>query len=298
MDLDVFLSLPTAEVAEIVREKGPRVCVFPINGTRRWFLLEHGTAVTSQTAYVRLTWEAHLALYQLFFEHGIHTLVTPIFGPELLERGEAYRAMIDEGLDWFVKDATFREFYKEMGVRVRVYGDAERYMRPAYENKLASFAKITAETQAYDQHRLFFGVCAHDATETVAAFGAKFMEEHGRLPNKREIVTHYYGEYVPPADLFIGFDKPAVFDMPLLNNGREDLYFTVAPSLYLDAKTLRLILYDHLYSRNVDESYTTLSPQVLGELRAFYNNNKHQVLGVGAVHEHGRFWQPTLYQCT
>ena len=36
-----FLQLPTAEVAALVRATGPKVCVFPFNGTRRWFLLEH-----------------------------------------------------------------------------------------------------------------------------------------------------------------------------------------------------------------------------------------------------------------
>ena len=33
-----FLRLPTDEVARVVRASGTKVCVFPFNGTRRWFL--------------------------------------------------------------------------------------------------------------------------------------------------------------------------------------------------------------------------------------------------------------------
>jgi len=40
--LDSFLNLPKPEIAKLVRESGNQVCVFPINGTRRWFALEHG----------------------------------------------------------------------------------------------------------------------------------------------------------------------------------------------------------------------------------------------------------------
>ena len=42
MDRDNFLALPAGEVAKIVRGSGSKVCVFPFNGTRRWFLLEYG----------------------------------------------------------------------------------------------------------------------------------------------------------------------------------------------------------------------------------------------------------------
>ena len=41
MDAATFHTLPRPEVARLVRAAGPKVCVFPINGTRRWFMLEH-----------------------------------------------------------------------------------------------------------------------------------------------------------------------------------------------------------------------------------------------------------------
>src|SRR5574341_2181152 len=42
IELNSFLQLPVDEVEQRARASGPEVCVFPINGTRRWFMLEYG----------------------------------------------------------------------------------------------------------------------------------------------------------------------------------------------------------------------------------------------------------------
>jgi len=122
MEIETFLNLPTAEVARLVRAAGPQVCVFPINGTRRWFMLEYPEqAATDLTdAYLRITWQRQLELYKLFFDHGIDTLLTPIFGPDLLERGEEYRQLLEPGLLWFTQDQDMLDFYHAYDVRVRV----------------------------------------------------------------------------------------------------------------------------------------------------------------------------------
>ena len=58
MDIETFQSMPTTEVANLVREAGPKVCVFPINGTRRWFVLEHPEQAEGDPhAYLRITWQ-------------------------------------------------------------------------------------------------------------------------------------------------------------------------------------------------------------------------------------------------
>ena len=41
MDFDAFLDLPKSEMSKIIRENGLKVCVFPINGTRRWLMIEY-----------------------------------------------------------------------------------------------------------------------------------------------------------------------------------------------------------------------------------------------------------------
>ena len=294
MEIETFLNLPTVEITQLVRDAGPKVCVFPINGTRRWFILEYPeqAATDFAHAYMKITWQRQLELYKLFFDHGIDTLLTPIFGPDLLERGEEYRQLLEPGLLWFTQNQDMLDFYDVYNVRVRVYGDTRRYFQNTpYAHTLGAFDELTQRTAHHTRHRLFFGICAHDPAETVAEIGARFHQEHGHLPDKHQIVETYYGEYVEPVDFFIGFGRLAAFDMPLISTGHEDLYFTVSPSPYLDAHTLRSILYDHLYTRRIDEaSYETLSPKGWSWMKTFYQANRGQVLGIGVKRE--EIWYP------
>jgi len=295
VDQETFQSLPTEEVARLVRQAGPKVCVFPINGTRRWFLLEYPAqaAAGSVADYLRIAGRRHLVLYRMFFDHGIDTLLTPVFGPDLLERGDEYRQLLAQAFEWFAHDQEFLDFYDAYGVRVRFYGDARRYLQDTpYAHALDTFDQATQRTAAHQRNRLFFGVCAHDATESAAEIAVRFYQAHGRLPDRREVVTAYYGEYVGPVDLFIGFERPAAFDMPLIDTSNADLYFTVSPSPYLDVQTLRAILYDHLYARRVDESsYVSLPPEDWQTMADFYALNRQGVLGLGRQHARS-FWYP------
>lgn len=294
MDLGAFQSLSIPQVAELVRASGPKVCVFPINGTRRWFMLEHTVPEGADwaAAYCDVAAERHIELYRLFFDHGVGTLLTPIFGPDLLERGEEYARMATEGLALLATDPRFLEFYRDYDVRVRFYGDYRRFFAStAYDYLSDLFDEAAARTVAHNRHRLFFGVCAHDAAETVGALAVQYHAEHGRLPDKQALVRMYYGEHVEPVSLFIGFDKPCVFDMPLVATGSEDLYFTVSPSPYLTARQLRAILYDHLYSRRgEDADYAPLEAGEWHAMGEFYRANRDNTLGVGA--RVGQIWFP------
>ena len=149
------------------------------------------------------------------------------------------------------------------------------------------------QTRSYDRYRLFFGVCAHDATETMARLAIQYHSQHGCVPDKRSLVEMYYGEYVEPVDLFVGFDKLCVFDMPLVATGNTDLYFTVSPSPYLSERQLRDILYDHLYSRRDGEpNYVAMGPDDWTWMKGFYTANLDRTLGVGM--KQGRTWYPLL----
>jgi len=180
------------------------------------------------------------------------------------------------------------------GVRVRFYGDYRKFFASTpYAHLLDQFDGVTAQTLVHDRHRLFFGVFAHDATETVAEMAVRYHTEVGGVPDKRTLVELYYGEYVSPVDLFIGFDKFSAFDMPLVATGDEDLYFTVSPSPYLTERQLRAILYDHLYTRREGEAdYSALAADDWVLMRAFYQANLGKTLGVGAKHEQVGFWHP------
>jgi tuberculosinol/isotuberculosinol synthase len=294
MDYEEFQLLSTAEVARLVRQDGNRGCVFPINGTRRWFLLEHMPSPGEDwlPAYMEVARRRHVELYQLLFDHGLDTLLTPIFGPDLLERGGPYAQVFVDGLAQLATHPDLQAFYEAYEVRVRFYGDHHKFFGPtpfAYLSDL--FDEATARTAANDRHRLFYGVCAHDAAETLAELSVSYYTRHGRVPDKRTLVELYYGEYVEPVNLFIGFDKFCTFDMPLVATGNQDLYFTVCPSPYLTEKQLRAMLYDHLYSRRGGEpDYETMPAEDWGFMHEFYRINRDRTLGLGA--KRGQIWYP------
>lgn len=293
MDLAEFQDLPTEQVGRLVRAAGPKVCVFPINGTRRWFLLTHpsqrGEGLAS--AYLDATAKRHVEIYRLLFDHGLDTLLTPVFGPDLVERGEGYMQIAADGLARLTTHPDFLNFYETYGVRVRFYGDHRKFLGPTpYAYLSDRFDDVTARTLSHSRYRLFFGLFAHDATETVAEVAIRCYQEQGRPPNKRQIVEAYYGEYVGPVDLFIGFDKLSAFDMPLVATGAEDLYFTVSPSPYLTQRQLRDILYDHLYARPGELDYSEMSSREWDLMGDFYQANMERTLGVGT--KRGGVWYP------
>jgi tuberculosinol/isotuberculosinol synthase len=294
--LKEFQSWPAEKVAECVRQDKPKVCVFPINGTRRWLALEYPdeAAADSERAYYRIGGARFIELFKLLFDHGINTLLTPAFGPDIIDRGNEYMPIAEQAMMWFTQDQSYLDFYDAYDVRVRVYGDTHRYLQnTSYAHVLDGFDQVARRTATHRRHRLFCGICAHDATETIAEIGVRFYQEHNRLPDRRQIVEAYYGEYVEKVDLFIGFERFTAFDMPLLATGTEDLYFTVSPSPYLDTETLRAILYDHLYTRRLDETdYTDLLPEDWQILKDFYTLNRRHVLGLGRQFARGHFWYP------
>jgi tuberculosinol/isotuberculosinol synthase len=283
-------------MAALVREAGLKVVVFPINGTRRWFLLEYPPKPDAEALgdYLTIIEQRHIELYRLFFDHGVDYLLTPAFGPDLTERGNEYMEIAAKGLERLTTEPLFLDFYRDYGVRVRFYGDYRKYFGPTpYAYLSDMFDDLTARTLAHDQHRLFFGLFAQDAAETIGELAIGYHAQHGRAPDKRTLVELYYGEYVPPVNFFIGFDKFSAFDMPLVAVGEEDLYFTVDPSPYLSARQLREIIYDHLYTRRGDADYATMEPDEWTMMREFYQLNLGKTLGVGAKQRRGGYWYPT-----
>ena len=297
MERNKFLNLPTEEVAKLVRASGSKVVIFPINGTRRWFMLEYGHQEFDDptAAYMDIAMQRHIELYKLFFDHGIDTLVTPVIGPEILATRDEYMQKIGgEGLARIVTHPAFLSFYKEYGVRVHFYGDYRNHlMNTVYEHLSDLFESIADTTGENNRFRLFFGAFADNlnATSVVSELAIQYYKEHGKAPDRKSIVEMYYGEYVDKANIFIGFDRLAAFDYPFINWGEEDLYFTVSPSLYLDKQQLRNILFDHIYTRRTPErEYETLSQEEFKDIQAFYRKSVNEIMGIGEMF-HG-FWIP------
>ena len=283
-----FLELSTEEVAALVRASGPKVCVFPINGTRRWFLLEHAAEIQDDffEAYMHTSIKNHVDLCAMLFDHGIEILLAPVFGRELMHRGDEYTQRV--GIDGLVRTATdknYHQFFERYDVKVRFYGDYRDVLTGTpYEYALSSMYAVTAATKHNQTFRLFFGVFADEVTETISRLSVEHYLAQGSIPDKQTLIRKYYGEELPPVSLFIGFDKFSVFDMPLLTTGEEDLYFSLSPSPYMTQHQLRAILYDHLYVRPAPEpDYTKLTLAELDWLREYYRNNKDHAFGVGKL---------------
>lgn len=283
-----FLQLPTENVAALVRASGPKVCVFPVNGTRRWFMLEHAGKTRNDffEAYMDASIKNHVDLCAMLFDHGIEILLAPVFGRELMRRGDEYTQRV--GIDGLVRTATdpnYLHFFKQHDVRVRFYGDYQDVLAGTpYEYALSSINEVMEATKPNKSFRLFFGVFADESTETLSRLSVEHYLAQGSIPDKQTLIRKYYGEELPPVSLFIGFDKFSVFDMPLLTTGAEDLYFSLSPSPYMTEQQLRAILYDHLYVRPTPEpDYTTLTREELNWLRDYYRKNKDYAFGVGRL---------------
>ncbi len=296
MEREAFQQLSRPEVASIMAAAGPKVCVFPFNGTRRWFMLEQaGRGGDVGAAYFEAVTDRLIELSQLLFEHGVATLLMPLLSPHLFRaRGPAYTDQTVRALSLLTDDPRFLAFYRTYDVRVRFYGEFEAFLSAEGPAELVDrFNAVTTATAGNRRHRLFWGICADDAVNATASLAVRHYRENGVVPDRRALIEGYYGEYVPPVDIFISSAKPRAFDMPLLSSGREDLYFTVTPSPYLNERQLRDILYDHMFSRRNDtHDYDAMSPDDWAALRQFYVLNQGKTLGVGARLRSWGPWHP------
>ncbi len=282
--LDEFLALTTEEVSRLVRAAGPQVCVFPVNGTRRWFRLEYPDSPDNISAYIDAMVGVKIRLCRLFFEHGLDTLIMPVFGPELLTR-RGYHEVALRGLSRLATDPMLWEFYSTNDIKIHFYGDYQsQFKEPPWSILLEQFEDLSRETARHQKHHLFLGVYAQDPTNAIAKLSIEYYNKYGAVPTREMLVELYYGEYIKPADIYIGFDHFCVFDMPLLDVGETDLYFTVCPSPYLSSTQLRQILYDHLYMRHASSAeQVSLGYPVLESLKTFYMANTGNTQGIGFV---------------
>jgi hypothetical protein len=294
MNRSTFVNLAPQEIAGLVRATGSTVCVFALNGTRRWFMLEHAQPDEDfAAAYLAAITKRYIEIAKIIFDHGIDTLLMPALSPYLMARGSSYTHLAATALSQLTNQAQFLDFYRDYQVRVRFYGDYEQcFADTPYDDLPAQFAELTRQTSANDQHRLFWGVCAHDSTETTIALSINFYKEHGRPPTQQELISMYYGEPVSPVNIFISSAKPRAFDMPLISSGREDLYYSVTPSPYLNEAQFREILFDHLYARQkANVKYETLEQEEWRKLRKYYQSNMGKTLGIGHKDKIG-IWHP------
>jgi undecaprenyl pyrophosphate synthase len=288
LKLDEFLRLPTPRVAEMIRGL---TMAFPIDGTRRWFLLNHPDAWDVEE-YRQLTGSRYIKVFAMLFDHGVETILVPAFGGELMSRGKEYVREMMVGIARLAQSPTFAEFYRDYNVRVRFYGDWRRQVKDLPGSQaLTSALDTCVATQYTGSRRIFYGLWADDLLVSIVDDLARSRTEPIEF-TRQAIVARYYGEYVKPTDIYIGFGRPTVFDVPMLVTSQTDLYYTVAPSLNLDARLFRMIVWDHLVGRWTQQEWDGLTETDLAALEAYYTSQHEAVLGLGEVDPATGIWYP------
>jgi hypothetical protein len=259
--LQQWLQLDDRHLTEIVVPKVSTVVVY-LNGTRRWFLSQH----KDWSDYIKATSLAHRKLNQLFYDHGIRTLIQPLIGYDLLDRGYGYLKMaVEQGLTELVKPE-YLDWYEQMGIRVTLYGNWSATLSELGFSQVIDLLKLITHTAHFNRHSLLMGAFADEGLDRIISMAKE-------VTRGEELIHQYYGQPVGPVDLIIGSGQPVIWDIPLLDINKASLYFMQAPTFCLDKITLRSILYDHLYHRlNDDDLYDNLEIQEWSRL---------EVLGLG-----------------
>lgn len=260
--LSEWFHLSDQEVARVVVPRVSTAVVY-LNGTRRWFLSRH----KNWAEYPKVTGKAQRKLSQLFYDHGIQTLIQPLLGYDLLGRGDVYIEMaVGQGLVELTT-SNYLAWFHQHEIRVTFYGNwIEVLSKRGSSDVVRVLQRIIRETAHYTKYKLLFGLFADEGLDKITVL-AKTVDTGEAL------LCQYYGQLIQPVDLIIGSGQPATWDLPLLDINKASLYFLQAPTFCLNRHILRHILYDHLYQRvNDDSLYEDLSPQAWQDFK---------VLGIG-----------------
>jgi hypothetical protein len=243
------------------------------------------------TTLIRRQAEQH----RLVFAHGVSTILAPSFGTELLRRGSTYARQALGGLLQLADDAVYQEMLAA-GLRIRFYGDYEEKLNVlGCRPMLKACADLISATASGNGPLLLIGLFADAPYPTIARLSVEFAEQKGRPPNRQELIEAYYGCAVSDLTLYLGFAQPALFDIPLLTTGEEDLYATLTPSPSLTEKQFREILYDNLITRRTAEGdYEELSDEAQAALAAYNDRYTGVTLGIGSRDPLTGIWNPLL----
>lgn len=296
-----FQNLGTSQVAEIVREHNLGTAVFAAGGTKRWFILNHLEGWPSDRSfwqgYLGRGGERFLDITKLFFDHGVTTLLTHAVIPSQLEgEGKNYLPLaLTSGMERIAASPQFLDFYDQYGVRVRFFGNYRQVLTDlAYTDALAMFDYVEERTKSNDRYLLLWGFNSErDQMTPILKLAVEYYQKHGVVPNRDQMIELYYGEPVPPVDIYISFNRLRNSVFPPLLEGQAELYFTVGLSFDLAQKQLRSILYDCLFARRgKHRQYGSLPSEAFAEMKSFYQMNRDGVIGVGRHYEPGDIWYP------
>ncbi len=201
-----FMQLSDQEITELHTRMGyPHLGVFVADGSRRLSLAFSDAHPDSQEFY-------HLAaslpakyIYQaieVMFKHGLPTLMAPVLGRSLLIRGQDYinRTLL-EGLAILFKSPEWKMLYRNLDIRVRVYGHPDCLIGTACEPALDWIAQTQQETATHTKHTLWYAIgesaviggqytenCVNSNRKTWYPFQATKPREENHVSKKKSYI--------------------------------------------------------------------------------------------------------------
>lgn len=301
LTLQKFLKLPRTGIVERVQQHNhPRLGIFVPDGNRRMTLAERGSFSSNNNFYqdyVELTTHYFRQNLEIFFSHGLTTLMVPLVSYSALNRSEKYlRNALLPGLKKIFKSPEWLAFYQKHDIRLGVYGNTTTLKSTACAEVADWIEDARNQTRAHQTHRLFLGFTTpRKMGSEICELAIEYYKEHGEIPDYQTQVKIYYGEPIPPADFFIMSTKFSGLGAapPLITGENTQLYFLAAPGAWsLSEEVYRKILYDLLFCRTNGTQNEYNNPDVFSaqELQNFFKKNRNKVFGLG--HRIGEVWVP------
>ncbi|KAF2070650.1 hypothetical protein CYY_008028 [Polysphondylium violaceum] len=313
INMEDFMLLSNSQISYLYRSiKGSKTTmVYAYDGTRRsWLINENNSqfGLPSKDKTVLIDYAEysktaiHNLLYQLvmMFQHGVDTIVYPMWFCTLENRGPEYLPKFIQylwGLKALLDNPELIEMYNANGIRVIFYGEFRELLQRGNDPELLRvFEKIMDQTKHNTQKTVLLGTNIQEPSDVIIKETFDFYSKHGRKPSKNDLVKQHYGVDVSDVNFYLGFDRFSTDGRPILisDKGAEDLYYSVSPHSFLSTTQFRKVLYDHLFLRSVSNAKEyTLTAMDIEMMKIFYQNNSNSIMGVGAVNPHGRYWYPT-----
>jgi hypothetical protein len=254
MDFSDFLELDAQTVSNLIANhpRAPMGVGIPFNGTRRWYMATFQKSADDLYTqdYLDQVFNRLSEIVRMMFDDGVHTVYTPIMGRDLAERGNEYMQFGAQAVA-SVGSAPALSWYHTQQIDVACYGQTN-LLPPNVQNTLATVRQTTQDSQA--RHFLRYGVFADRPTQDLIARVLHLHATLGAAPTETQLIADYFEGPVAPVGMWIGSDQPTVFDVPLVVHGSTALYFLQFPTLYLNRRSWRRLLYDYLFVRGDDEA--------------------------------------------
>ena len=302
MQANAFVEMTDEETARFVRDNGgPRVVTLVDDGTRRTGLISYRMNLTQEEFMVKLNRRLarpFMDVYEQIFAQGADHIFTPAMTHARFALDTNYQRQIIAYSNEVFGGEFWRQWFHDQKVHIRLYGDREMLLEQGYEKTLELADDLERQTRQYSKSLWLGYACSQTieqirVTEREALKGAREHNHHPIQDGYGDLIRAYYGEDIPPVDVFIRPCECRLSEtMPAFLGSYAECYFTPIPTTEMKGNWYRKVIYDFMFVRRRTfgaKSYReNLDPEALAYLRGYYEQNAETVLGLG--HRVGGFW--------